>query len=269
MLSIGDFARLAGVTTRTIRHYGDVGILTPASVDPGTGYRRYGVDQLADLRRVLVLRDLGLGLDQIREVLADDPSVEHLRGMLRLRRSEIAQSIAEEQERLRRVEAHLDAIERGGTMDVDVVLKQTDPLRVAVATARSAGWGFEHMRPVFESVMPEVWVALTSGGVRVGMPVALYEVDAGDDEPVFDLGFEIGDQPFAGAESVRVVEPPVIEVASTLIHGRMAQVDETFEAVLRWMEANGREFSGTSRELHLRTEPDGMAKVTELQLAVR
>jgi DNA-binding transcriptional MerR regulator len=59
MLSIGEFARLGRVSPRTIRHYGDVGILAPAHVDPATGYRSYELRQLADLRRILVLRELG------------------------------------------------------------------------------------------------------------------------------------------------------------------------------------------------------------------
>jgi DNA-binding transcriptional MerR regulator len=38
MLSIGEFARLGGVTPTTLRHYGDLGIIVPASVEPATGY---------------------------------------------------------------------------------------------------------------------------------------------------------------------------------------------------------------------------------------
>ena len=92
MLSIGEFARLGQVSPRTIRHYGDVGILEPAVVDPSTGYRSYELRQLSVLRRILALRDLGVGLEQIRELVDGDGevSVEQLRGMLRLRESEIA-----------------------------------------------------------------------------------------------------------------------------------------------------------------------------------
>ena len=49
MLKIGEFARLAQVSPRTLRHYASLGLLAPASVDPSTGYRYYEVHQLADL----------------------------------------------------------------------------------------------------------------------------------------------------------------------------------------------------------------------------
>ena len=98
MLSIGEFAHLGQVSPRTIRHYGDVGILEPVYVDPSTGYRSYEVGQLSVLRRILAYVKLGVGLEQVRELLAVDGelSVEQLRGMLRLRESEIAASISEQ-----------------------------------------------------------------------------------------------------------------------------------------------------------------------------
>ena len=111
MLSIGDFARLGQVSPRTLRHYDELGILRPERVDRESGYRFYGVAQLQRLHRVVALRDLGFGLDRIGELLDDEPPLEQLVGMLRDRRTEIEQSVAEEQARLRRVEAHLRALE--------------------------------------------------------------------------------------------------------------------------------------------------------------
>jgi hypothetical protein len=46
MFSIGEFARLGGVSVRTLRHYDEIGLLRPATVDPDTGYRGYAAGQL-------------------------------------------------------------------------------------------------------------------------------------------------------------------------------------------------------------------------------
>ena len=128
MLSIGDFARLGHVSPRMLRHYDELGLLRPVRVDPATGYRSYGVAQLARLHRLLALRDLGLSLDQIRDVLDDEPPLDQLRGMLRIRRAQIEQGLADDQARLRRVEAHLRAIEGSNPMiSHDIVLKTTTP----------------------------------------------------------------------------------------------------------------------------------------------
>lgn len=67
--SIQEIARHAGTTSRTLRHYGQVGLLQPSRVGPN-GYRYYDEDALVRLQRILLLRDLGLGLPAIADVLA-------------------------------------------------------------------------------------------------------------------------------------------------------------------------------------------------------
>ena len=69
MLSIGEFARLGQVSPRMLRHYDQLGLLTPDSVDSWTGYRSYSVQQLGRLHRLVALRDLGFKLEQIGEMI--------------------------------------------------------------------------------------------------------------------------------------------------------------------------------------------------------
>jgi MerR family transcriptional regulator, thiopeptide resistance regulator len=73
--SIQQIARIAGTTSRTLRHYGDVGLLSPSSIG-ANGYRYYDRDALVRLQRILLLRELGLGLPQIGEVLDREDSQE-------------------------------------------------------------------------------------------------------------------------------------------------------------------------------------------------
>lgn len=72
---IAEVARVAGTTSRTLRHYGDVGLLEPSRVG-ANGYRYYDTAALTRLQRILMLRQLGLGVAAIGEVLdvADDTS---------------------------------------------------------------------------------------------------------------------------------------------------------------------------------------------------
>ena len=58
--SVQQIATLAGTTSRTLRHYDDVGLLKPSRTG-NNGYRYYGQDALVRLQRILLLRDLGLG----------------------------------------------------------------------------------------------------------------------------------------------------------------------------------------------------------------
>lgn len=65
---IQEIARLAGTTSRTLRHYGDLGLLRPSRIG-ANGYRYYNDGTLVRLQRILMLRELGLGLPAIAEFL--------------------------------------------------------------------------------------------------------------------------------------------------------------------------------------------------------
>jgi len=78
MIKIGDFARLSQVSIVTLRHYDEIGLLTPVAVDTATGYRYYAVAQLTRLNRILALKDLGFSLEQIDQLL-EGLTAEHLR----------------------------------------------------------------------------------------------------------------------------------------------------------------------------------------------
>jgi DNA-binding transcriptional MerR regulator len=69
MFSIGEFARLGGVSIRTLRHYDEIGLLRPVTVDPDTGYRGYSAAQLGQINRIMALKELGLSLTQVRLML--------------------------------------------------------------------------------------------------------------------------------------------------------------------------------------------------------
>ena len=73
-LSVSRVARMAGVTVRTLHHYDDIGLLRPSGRTTG-GYRRYDGRDLERLRLILVYRELGFTLEEIRTILAGlDPS---------------------------------------------------------------------------------------------------------------------------------------------------------------------------------------------------
>jgi len=107
--SIQQIARLAGTTSRTLRHYADIGLLAPSRVG-GNGYRYYDRVGLVRLQRILLLRDLGLSLPQIagvldRDVNARDALTHHL-SWLRQEQDRLTRRIAA-------VRATIDGMEGG------------------------------------------------------------------------------------------------------------------------------------------------------------
>ncbi len=67
MFQIGTFSKIAQVSGRLLRYYDEIGLLSPEATDPETGYRYYSARQLPRLNRILVLKEVFLVLENIRE----------------------------------------------------------------------------------------------------------------------------------------------------------------------------------------------------------
>src|SRR5262245_27257971 len=104
LLKIGTFSLLSHLSVRTLHHYDEIGLLRPSYVDAFTGYRYYTPDQLPDVHHILALKDLGLSLEQIANVIHDAPTTEDLCAMLRLRRAQLASELQDRLAQLARVE---------------------------------------------------------------------------------------------------------------------------------------------------------------------
>lgn len=66
----GELARLTGISKQTLIFYDRAGVFSPGEKDPGNGYRYYGADQLEMLDHILILKDMGLSLREIRAFLS-------------------------------------------------------------------------------------------------------------------------------------------------------------------------------------------------------
>ena len=275
MFSIGEFATIARVSVRVLRHYDALGLLPPAAVDPTTGYRSYSAAQLGRLNRVLALKDLGLTLHQVKAVLDEEVPVEQLHGMLRLRRAELAEQVAADAARLRAVEARLRTIEEEGTMGTqDVVVKDTDPVRVAELSAVAASFEPDDIGPVIQPLYGELHRRLAQAGIRPAGPgVSWYEhvsEDAGEDAEAVRVHagvvVDAGQEARAG---LQVTDLPAVRVATIVHHGPMDGVDATWQVLARWIEDSGHRPLGLGGEVYLDYCPEDPSNgVTELQIPV-
>lgn len=273
MFTIGDFARLGRVSVRMLRHYDSIGLLRPASVDVHTGYRFYRAEQLRRLNRVIALKDLGLTLEQVRAIVDESVDTAELRGMLRLRRSELAARLAADTARLAAVEARLRMIESEGRMtSQDVVLKQITPVHVAELTAVARSYQSQDIGPVIQPLYPELFRRLDAAGITpTGPAVAWYEpADGADgDAVVVHAGVSVGGG-VATIPDLTVRDLPAVGTAATIVHhGSMDDADRSVQALARWIEENGYRPDGFAREVYLEYSQDAPERgVTELQLAV-
>lgn len=114
--TVSEVARLAHVSVRTLHHYDDIGLLTPAR-RTAAGYRLYGVADLRRLHEILIFRELGLPLDAIQRIV--DAPADARAAALREHRIALNERVRRTQEVIRAVDAKLDALERGTDMDAN------------------------------------------------------------------------------------------------------------------------------------------------------
>ncbi len=144
LLSIGRFARLAGLSVGALRHYDELDLLRPAEIDASTGYRRYRTSQLDDARTIARLRELEVPLEEIRDVLAADDPAERARRLADHRARIEARTY-----RLQRVLHHVQGVvER----KEPIVTKPPGPPELDQATRRALAAGlFNHTWTLLET----------------------------------------------------------------------------------------------------------------------
>ncbi|HTA09745.1 MAG TPA: MerR family transcriptional regulator [Streptosporangiaceae bacterium] len=266
MYGIGTVARLAQVSVRTLRHYDDIGLLTPARVDPLTGYRHYTPGQVLRLHRILVLRDLGVPLSQIGQLIDDDVTVDELRGILRLRQAEARARLAAQTEQLTRVEIRLAQLEEGSMADYDVIVKRLEPLRV-VALSESLS-GVEEISAACGRMYPRLHAALAQHRVGFdGLSLALYE-DTGDEDVPLRLttALQIPAGVTIQGDGLTTMDLPTVErAATTVVRGAPDRFPDAYRALHEWIDRAGEQATSFERELYIDCDGPRDTWVTELQ----
>ena len=254
MLTVGSFARLAGIGAKQLRAYDALGLFRPAWVDPMTGYRRYSPAQLPELRRILALRQLGMGLAEIGRLAAGDD----LRAALERRRTEL------EQER-RLVEERLTALEisvaDAGSLDVVVRPVGVEPVAVLGLDGR------------VDEAFYELEAHVRDHGRRAHRPPGAIPEEREIFVPVRG--------PFPETDRIGYRRLPAARVASVIHRGPYGGVAAARDALRQWVAASGLAVEGPERVLYLafgaepelRVPPGWVVHrdedlVTELQLPV-
>jgi DNA-binding transcriptional MerR regulator len=264
---IGDFSRIARVSCRLLRYYDELGLLKPARIESDTGYRYYSAAQLPRLNRILVLRELGLSLEQIAQALREELGAGELRGMLLMRRSEVEQTIEAESQRLRQIETRIAQIEAEGRLSADDVILRSEPARRLLSTRQTVASFSEGLRLIEELMQLRA----------AGQLVAIAHAPEFEPESIdVELGFFVepgSDAPLrlADGRALGVRDLPAVERLATCVRiGPPQEAHLTTARIGSFIESNGYRICGPTREVFLqRPLPGQMARaVVEMQFPV-
>jgi DNA-binding transcriptional MerR regulator/effector-binding domain-containing protein len=258
MFSIGEFARLGGLSIRTLRHYDEIGLLRPATVDSDTGYRGYSGAQLGQINRIMALKELGLSLAQIGQLL-DGVTLGELRGMLLLRRAQLERELDQHKNQLLGVEARLRSIAGEDGMPADDIVAKTIPATgVVVIAGRAPGFGAANIVPVVNQLVAQFdQLGIHDRVKEAGPRIVFYEREHGEDVTVF-LGLPVTDPPAELPAPARYRVLPEIEAAVAVRSGPAASIfPMVYHDLVRWIEEHGyHPVPGPSRDVWVHDKDD-------------
>jgi DNA-binding transcriptional MerR regulator len=274
MFKIGDFSRIARVSCRLLRYYDERGLLKPAIVDRESGYRFYGAAQLPQLNRILVLKELGLTLDQIGRAISKTVSADELRAMLLIRRSDVEQALAAEAERLRLIETRISQIESTGQLSADDVLIRSEPAR-SVLTARQTVRSFAEARGAIQQLIASVPRQTPQHALGPVIAIA-HSTEFEPDSIDLEFGFALNDGLArtglsVGGIDLTVHELPIVKHMAVCVRIGLPEHAHVVTAKIgQFVEDNGYVLAGPSREVFLHApQPDRMdIAVIEMQYPV-
>lgn len=126
-MKIGEFAEQNQVTTKMLRHYDEMGLLHPAAIDPGTGYRSYTPEQAHPLNWILILKNLDFSLSEIKALLDGPIDRTIIICQLAGKRIEITSTLNEQIQKKIAIDRLIAIIEKEGFwMNQKVDLQQID-----------------------------------------------------------------------------------------------------------------------------------------------
>jgi len=255
MLKIGEFSRLSQVPVKTLRYYDEIGLFKPSGIDRFTDYRYYTLDQLPRIHSIMALKEFGLSLEEIAQLLHEDLPPEQIRGMFRLKQVQVQERIREEQARLTQIEFRLRQIELEGMMEaVDIVIKRIEPfhaltLRRTVLTRKER----EFSGRAIEQAIKEGRIKWNRSS-----PVEMFheeEFHGGYSDAEYAIPVEPNHTPTVSLEEVGTFtlrEIPATEAATYLHQGDYPSLNEKYLFLQRWAVENGYKLGGTWRFVYHR-----------------
>lgn len=273
MFRIGDFSRIARVSARLLRFYDEIGLLAPAHADPQTGYRHYTVTQLPQLNRITVLKELGFSLEQIGDMLKSPPAADELRRMLLLRRNDIECTLAQESQRLRRIETRIAQIEDEGQLSVDDVVERAEPARRLLSLRRQVA-SFVEARGLI-SALSERSRKLLPRAHGCQLIALAHAPQFESDEIDVEFGYAVEHldlvAPSPGSGLVLRDLPAVPRMVVCVRVGLPEDAHLVTAKIGRFVAAHGDRLDGPSREVFLqRPDPERMHEAAvEMQFPVR
>jgi DNA-binding transcriptional MerR regulator len=246
MFSIGEFSKVTGLTIKTLRFYHERGLLVPARVESGSGYRSYDERNVETARAIVALRDCGFSLEEIGEILREHDDESDILRFLEARKCALAERMARARDVVslldRIIQHESEARHMHGHKSFEVEEKTVAPLLVAGIRMQGkyedCGKGFAKL-------------GRSLGRHIAGKPLCLYyDGEYREDDANFEPCLPV--RKVVEAEGVSVRELPGGRCISLVHRGPYNELGRSYERLIRYGKQHGYELQLPSREVYLK-----------------
>jgi len=245
-LPIGDFSRATHLSVKTLRYYHRVGLLEPADVDPGTGYRRYTTAQIPVAQIIRRFRDLDMPVDEVRRVLAA-PDIDTRNELIAAHLSRLEEGLARTQSAVASLRDLLEQPSPAETADIGrrrVPATPAAAISDLVDMADIGSW--------FQGALGELYATLdaqqlTTDGPSGGIyATELFAHDQGQATVFVPCG-----TPVRPVGRVLPLTVPAAELATIIHHGPHTGMDRSYGALASYVTQHALAVDGPIREYYL------------------
>jgi DNA-binding transcriptional MerR regulator len=239
-LTITAFARVCGVSAKTLRFYDDIGLFRPACVDPRTRYRFYSQEQLRDFVQIQSLRDCGASLAEIRAATRAIRSDAEQRRFLQKLRNTKLEALDEARRSLAWIEGALQELELPSRLHATITY--CAPMRIASIRTDVESYSDiqQHERLLCAAVAPRfqgglrgvLWHRCADGGLLEG-------------EPFVEVR-----KTTVGSAAYQLKELPGAHVARAFSSVDDEEAENTYVNLGRWVRARGYRLAAARREIY-------------------
>ena len=245
-LTIGDFARATHLSVKALRYYHSVGVLTPADVDPATGYRRYRAEQIALAQVIRRFRNIDMPIEDIQAVLAA-PDIAIRNKVIATHLSRLESLL----ERTRQATASLrDLLHAQSPAPLSDLAHVSVPPAAAAAITETI-----HIRDAeawYQGALGELHASLDSQGVRASAPAGgIFPNDIFTEENGQATVFLPCNVAFRSTGRITPLVVPAVELAITTHAGPHAGIDRAYGALAAYVAEHALSVEGSIREYYL------------------
>ena len=264
LYKIGMFANMNRVTIKALRYYDEQKLLVPVYVDEENGYRYYAAGQMAQLHRIIALKNMGFSIDDIRKIIegAEEKS------FLLVKKQEILKEIAVLTDKLSQIESYLarDSI----NLSAPVLIKEIPQAIVCTMKRRIKSYD-----ALFE-LMPQMGAQMELSDCRCAQPSYCFthylEPEYKEEDILVEICEAVTEKKTDTGDIAFKVFPKVPMAACIFHKGTYNTLPESYAMLLQYIEENRYEICGNIRESYIdgvwnkETENEWL---TEIQIPVK